>query len=102
MLGCGCLLGLLTAIAPRLAFGWVWLFTDYVQRALPNNFWPLIGLIFFPFTALAYVLCWHPVVGVEGWGWGLVGLGLLFDLGSFDGARRKRASGRTSGSEQAG
>jgi hypothetical protein len=32
-----------------------------------------------------YVLAYRPVVGVSGWGWFFVFLGLLFDLGSYGG-----------------
>jgi hypothetical protein len=36
------------------------------------------------------VLAYHPVVGVSGWGWFFVFLGLLFDLGSYGGGARSR------------
>jgi hypothetical protein len=81
----GCLLALLAAISPRLALALVWIFTNLVDRAFTGFLVPLLGLIFLPFTTLLYVLAYQPVVGVSGWGWFLVFVGLLFDLGSYGG-----------------
>ena len=81
----GCLLALLTVISPRLALVLVWIFTNLVDRAFTGFLLPLLGLIFLPFTTLLYVLAYQPLVGVSGWGWVLVFVGLLFDLGSYGG-----------------
>ena len=81
----GCLLALLAAISPRLALVLVWIFTNLVDRAFEGFLLPLLGLIFLPFTTLLYVLAYQPLVGVSGWGWVLVFVGLLFDLGSYGG-----------------
>jgi hypothetical protein len=61
------------------------IFTNLVDRAFEGFLLPLLGLIFLPFTTLLYVLAYKPVVGVSGWGWFLVFLGVLFDLGSYGG-----------------
>jgi CDP-diglyceride synthetase len=81
----GCLLALLAALSPRLALVLVWIFTNLVDRAFEGFLLPLLGLIFLPFTTLIYVLAYRPVVGVTGWGWLFVFLGVLFDLGSYGG-----------------
>lgn len=81
----GCLFALLAAISPRLALVLVWIFTNLVDRAFTGFLLPLLGLIFLPFTTLLYVLAYQPLVGVSGWGWVLVIVGLLFDLGSYGG-----------------
>jgi CDP-diglyceride synthetase len=81
----GCLLALLAAVSPRLALVLVWIFTNLVDRAFEGFLLPLLGLILLPFTTLLYVLAYQPVVGVRGWGWFFVFLGLLFDLGSYGG-----------------
>jgi CDP-diglyceride synthetase len=89
----GCLLAILAAISPRLALVLVWIFTNLVDRAFTGFLLPLLGLIFLPLTTLLYVLAYRPVVGVSGWGWFLVFLGLLVDLGSYGGGalgRRRR------------
>jgi CDP-diglyceride synthetase len=81
----GCLFAILAALSPRLALALVWIFTNLVDRAFEGFLLPLLGLIFLPFTTLLYVLAYKPVVGVSGWGWFLVFLGVLFDLGSYGG-----------------
>jgi hypothetical protein len=63
-----------------------WLFTPLVSRAFQSVFLvPLLGIIFLPFTTLMYVLSWTPV-GVTGWGWFFVIIGLLLDIGSYTGS----------------
>jgi CDP-diglyceride synthetase len=86
----GCLLALIAAISPRVALVLVWLFTNLVDRAFTGFLLPLLGLVFLPLTTLFYVLAYQPVVGVRGWGWFLVVIGLLFDLGSYGGGARSR------------
>jgi hypothetical protein len=81
----GCLFALLAAISPRLALLLVWIFTDLVDRAFTGFLLPLFGLILLPFTTLLYVLAYQPLIGVTGWGWFFIFLGLLFDLGSYGG-----------------
>ncbi len=84
MLGCGCLFALGAAIFPRLALLFVWLFTPLVNRAFHFTFiWPLLGIIFLPFTTLMYVLVYNPLVGVTGWGWLWVILGFVLDLSAY-------------------
>jgi hypothetical protein len=86
----GCLFAILAALSPRLALVLVWIFTNLVDRAFEGFLLPLLGLIFLPYTTLFYVLAYRPVVGVSGWGWFFVFLGLLFDLGSYGGGARSR------------
>jgi hypothetical protein len=81
----GCLIALLAAISPRIALVLVWIFTNLVDRAFEGFLLPLLGLIFLPFTTLIYVLAYHPVFGVTGWGWFFVFLAVLLDLGSYAG-----------------
>jgi len=89
-----CLVALVAAISPRLALVLVWLLTPEVDQAFPGGVVaPLLGLVFLPLTTLAYAIAYAPVVGVRGWGWALVVLGLLSDLGTYGGAQRGRRSG---------
>ena len=83
MLGCGCLFALGAAFFPRLAVLFIWLFTPLVNRAFTMVIWPILGIIFLPFTTLTYVLVYNPVVGVTGWGWFWVILGLVLDISSY-------------------
>lgn len=85
----GCLYLILALISPRLLLGAMWLFSPYVQ---PNAFkfwlWPLLGLIFMPWTTLATV-------------WGLnthfgllqiaaIVVGVFLDFGTNGDAERRR------------
>ena len=43
--------------------------------------WPLLGIIFLPFTTLMYVLLWSPGIGLTGWDWVWVIVAILVDIG---------------------
>ncbi len=93
-----CLFALFAAFAPRLALLFVWLFTNLVTRAFGTFIVPLLGIIFLPFTTLMYVLVWTPGLGVYGWAWFWVAIGVLLDLGSYGGSaygNRNRIPGYT-------
>ncbi len=94
-MGC-CLVVLLGAAFPRLALLITWLFTDRVDIAFRDDTWllPLAGLIFLPYTTFFYVLAYAPLAGVDGFGWILVGVGLLLDLGNLTGGARARRDRR--------
>ena len=67
-------------LGPRIAlFAW-WIFGDKVDLAFDTWIWPLLGLIFLPWTTLAYVLVWSPVVEVSGGEWFVVALGFVADV----------------------
>jgi hypothetical protein len=78
----GCLFLLLMMLSPRLGIIFLWAFTDYVSRAFDTWFWPLLGLVFLPWTTLMYILIAAPVGGISFWGWFFVALGLLMDISS--------------------
>ncbi|OIV38468.1 hypothetical protein BIV57_05550 [Mangrovactinospora gilvigrisea] len=102
-MGC-CLVGAIAAFFPRLVLVAVWLSTSLVSKAFSNWLWPLLGLIFLPFTAVAYVFA-HEFAftagagsgvhgALTGTGWVMIGIGLLLDLGTHGGgvlSRRKSA-----------
>ena len=70
-------------LGPRLAlFAW-WIFGDKVDLAFDTWIWPLLGLIFLPWTTLAYVLAWGPVNAVSGAGWLVVALGFAADIATY-------------------
>jgi hypothetical protein len=77
-------------IGPRVALFIWWLFGDKVDAAFTSWIWPLLGLIFFPWTTLAYVLAWGPLDGVSGLGWLVVALGLAGDIATY-GARSAKS-----------
>ena len=78
----GCLFALFAGGAPRLAFLFLWIARPIlVSAAFRTWFWPLLGLIFLPFTTLMYVILWSPGVGIWGWDWFWLVLAVLLDLG---------------------
>ena len=42
--------------------------------------WPLLGIIFLPFTTLIYVLLWQFPQGVTGWDWLWIAIAFLLDV----------------------
>ncbi len=94
----GCLIGLIAFFMPRIAIVLLLLFSDWVQtcfRALSSPFsgllLPILGLIFLPYTLLAYCLAWHQNGGQIGGMWTvLVVVAVLFDLGVIGGGKRAR------------
>ena len=86
-----CCLALLAGfIGPRVALFFWWVFGDKVDAAFTSWIWPLLGLIFLPWTTLAYVVAWGPLYGVSGIGWLVVGLGLAGDIATY-GARSAKS-----------
>ena len=83
---------LLFGLGPRIALVFVWIFGDRVDRAFDSWIWPLLGLFFFPWTTLMYVIVWGPG-GVSGGEWILVALGAGLDVASYG---SRAAKGRTS------
>ena len=47
-------------IGPRFALLIWWIFGSKVDAAFSSWIWPLLGLLFLPWTTLAYVLAWGP------------------------------------------
>jgi hypothetical protein len=88
----GCLLALLAAISPRLALLVLWVFTDRLTVAFRSGWEGLIGFLLLPYTTLFYALVYAPGKGVDGFGWIIVALGVLFDVGAvlFGGRRGRR------------
>jgi hypothetical protein len=87
----GCLLILIAAFSPRLALLLVWIFTPWVDRAFGPIIWPILGIIFLPFTTLMYVILWNTGGrGVTGWEWALVILALLGDAAAHAASAARR------------
>jgi hypothetical protein len=70
-------------IGPRFAFLLVWIFGSRVEAAFSTALWPILGVIFAPWTILMYVLAWGPLYGVSGIGWLLVAIGVFLDLATY-------------------
>jgi hypothetical protein len=91
----GCLFALITVLSPRLGIIILWVFTNYVQLAFDTWIWPLLGLIFLPWTTVMYILVAAPVGGITVWGWLFVAIGLLMDLSGYAQSYANREQART-------
>jgi uncharacterized oligopeptide transporter (OPT) family protein len=63
----GCLLLVVFLAFPRIALAWLFLFSNYLERAYHGLIWPLLGFLFLPLTTLVYA--WmanshQPIAGV--------------------------------------
>ena len=81
LLGCGCLLAMGLAFAPRVVLILAWIFGKRWDDVWGGNwFWPLLGIIFAPYTTVMYLLVWSPGLGIYGWDWMWIGMGVLLDI----------------------
>ena len=85
-----CFFATLWFLGPRFAFLIFWLIPWgrlKVMAAFNGWFWPLLGLIFLPWTMLMYVLI-YPIIGFD-WLW--LGLAVVADISAYvTGAARRR------------
>ena len=94
----GCLFALFAGAFPRFGTLFIWLARPvYFNAAFGGSwFWPILGVIFLPFTTLMYVLLWTPSVGLVGFDWFWLVLAIFLDLGHMGGvgyANRDRLPG---------
>jgi hypothetical protein len=76
----GCILAIGISIAPRLMLLLAWIFSERWDIVWQGNwFWPLMGILFAPFTTIMYLLVWSPL-GVQGWDWMWIIMGVLLDI----------------------
>ena len=87
----GCLVLLASLISPRLASRSSGSSPTSSTAAYDSFIVPFLGLLVLPWTTLIYALAYAPRVGVTGWGWFFVILGVIADLSSYgENARRNR------------
>ena len=86
-----CLFALFAGFFPRLADIILWIARPAMFTAPfgGNWFWPLLGVIFLPFTTLFYVIMWSPVNGLAGWDWLWIGIAVFMDIGNIAGHVRQ-------------
>ena len=80
-----CLFTVLVFLGPRFA-GIIWWIANparWVGVAFDSALWPILGLLFLPWTTLMYVIV--APGGVVGWDWLWVGLAALGDIGMYAG-----------------
>ena len=65
-----CLFAMVAGMFPRLGTFIVWLARPTMFSAAFSGswLWPILGIIFLPFTTLMYVILWS-ATGLTGWDW---------------------------------
>lgn len=92
----GCLFAIFAGAFPRLALFLVWLVRPrFVDEAFDTWIWPLLGLVFFPFATLMYVLFYTPGIGLVGWEWFWVIFAGVLDLTNLGAGAYARTRGRS-------
>jgi hypothetical protein len=95
-----CIFTILLFLGPRVA-GIVWWIARPLRwvgesslSAFDSFIWPVLGLLFAPWTTLMYVITFSN--GIHGVEWLLMGIAVLADLGSYAGGagNRKRVRRR--------
>ena len=79
-----CLYTILLLLGPRVA-NVIWWIANPGRWELAFNsvIWPILGIIFVPWTTLMYMLVFPG--GVDGFDWAWIGLGVLADVGMYVG-----------------
>ena len=90
-----CFVTTLVLLGPRFAILIWWLMRPVYFNTIFNTWiWPLLGLIFLPWTLLMYVIIGYN--GITGFDWIWLGLALIFDIANYTGGaygNRDRFSG---------
>jgi hypothetical protein len=84
-----CFFLLIAGLGPRIGILLIWIFGDRVDFAFDSWIWPLLGLIFLPWTTLAYLITWDPA-GVNAAEWLLILLGLVADIATYSARSARR------------
>ncbi len=82
-----CLFAVFAGFFPRVADLLLWIArpTQFMAPFNGNFLWPILGIIFLPFTTLFYVISldtWHRATG---WDWLWIGMAIFFDITSLAG-----------------
>ena len=75
----GCLLAFAAALAPRVVLILAWIFSNRWDLVWNTWIWPLLGIIFLPYTTIMYLLVWSST-GIQGWDWMWIILGVILDV----------------------
>jgi hypothetical protein len=81
-----CLITSLFLLGPRFATLIWWLINPVRFTAAFSSFvWPILGILFMPWTTLMYLIVWSPLTGVYGLDWLWLTLGVLADISTYAG-----------------
>jgi hypothetical protein len=72
----------MAGFAPRLAALFLWLARPTMWSAAFGGswLWPLLGVIFLPFTTIMYVILWSPGIGLTSSDWLWLILAVICDV----------------------
>jgi hypothetical protein len=85
-----CLVVVVVLAFPRLALFFLWLLTNYLQRAYHGLLIPLIGFFFLPLTTLAYAWMVNTHRPMEGVNVIILIIAVIVDLGGLGGGEYHR------------
>jgi hypothetical protein len=95
-----CLVTIMAFVGPRAALIIWWLTSmTLFDRMFATVFWPVMGVIFAPWTTLMYAIAWWgstPQGHFVFWGYLIIVIGILLDIMSYGGGawrNRKRVPG---------
>ena len=89
----GCLLAVFAGMFPRVALVIFWIARpDRMEDTFTTFLWPLLGIVFLPFTTLIYVLLYVPGAGVTGFDWWWIALALVLDIGHWGATASQRSA----------
>ena len=96
-----CLFAMFAGFFPRIGTLLLWLARPAMFSAAfgGNWLWPLLGVIFLPFTTLMYVLLWGPAGNLTGWDWLWLIMAVFLDISHYASAgyaQRDRIPGMSS------
>jgi hypothetical protein len=81
-----CMVTSLFLLGPRFATLIWWLINPLRFSAAFSSFiWPILGIIFLPWTTLIYLIVWSPITGIYGLDWLWLALAVLADIGTYAG-----------------
>ena len=76
-----CVFTVLIFLGPRVADITWWLIQPARwSTAFGSAIWPILGIIFAPWTTLMFVAVNHPVLGISFLGWLFIALGIFADI----------------------
>lgn len=85
-----CLFISLLAFGPRVAVALFWLFQPIrFSIAFESILWPILGIVFLPWTTLMYVIV--SPGGIVEWDWLWLALMFAADMGSYGGSAYKKS-----------
>jgi len=95
-----CLIALMGTLGPRVAFIIWWIAdTSFFHKVFSTAFWPVIGVIFAPWTTLFYTIAYWgstPQGHFTWWSYVVIVIGILLDIASHGGGlwrNRKKVPG---------